>query len=49
MIGAKFAAVIGDNELESGTVKLKNMSGGEQFDIALDNKFTENFSKIFIV
>lgn len=47
-IGAAFVIVLGDNELESGTAKLKNMSSGEQVDIALDDKFIDNFSNIFV-
>ena len=47
-IGAAFVIVLGDNELESGTVKLKNMSSGEQVDVALDDKFIDNFSNIFV-
>ncbi|MDE6132210.1 MAG: histidine--tRNA ligase, partial [Oscillospiraceae bacterium] len=47
-IGAAFVIVLGDNELESGTVKLKNMSSGEQVDIALDDRFIDNFSNIFV-
>ncbi len=47
-IGAAFVIVLGDNELESGTAKLKNMASGEQADIALDDKFIDNFSNIFV-
>lgn len=35
-LGAKFNIVIGDNEVENGTAKLKNMSTGEETDIALE-------------
>ncbi len=42
-IGAAFVIVLGDNELESGTAKLKNMASGEQADIALDDKFSNIF------
>ena len=34
-IGAKFTAVLGDSELESGKVMLKNMDSGEQTEMAL--------------
>ncbi len=34
-IGAKFSLVLGDNELESKSAKLKNMQTGESNDIAL--------------
>ena len=35
-IGCKYTAVFGDNEIESGTVKLKNMESGEQTEVAVD-------------
>ena len=35
-IGAKFIAVIGDNEVDEGITKLKNMATGEETEIALD-------------
>ncbi len=34
-IGAKFTAVLGDSELESGMVKLKNMADGEETELSL--------------
>lgn len=43
-IGAQFVAVIGDNELETNCVRLKNMETGDQSDIPLDNRFVESFS-----
>lgn len=46
-IGAKFTVVIGDNELESGTVKAKNMKTGEEIEICLDEKFAEHFEGIY--
>lgn len=36
-IGAKFTVVIGDSELESRTVKLKNMESGEEQELSLDS------------
>lgn len=45
---AEFSLVIGDNELEQNTAKLKNMESGEQTEIALDEDFAENFAKIVI-
>ncbi|MDO4534200.1 MAG: histidine--tRNA ligase [Clostridium perfringens] len=36
-IGAKFTFVIGDSEIEENKVKIKRMSDGEQFEVALDN------------
>ena len=35
-IGAKYAAVIGDNELEMGVCELKNLRDGEKKNIAID-------------
>ncbi|MGN0690834.1 MAG: His/Gly/Thr/Pro-type tRNA ligase C-terminal domain-containing protein, partial [Oscillospiraceae bacterium] len=43
-ISARYVLVLGDNELESGKAKLKNMDTGKEEDIALNDKFTENFS-----
>lgn len=41
---AKFVMVLGDNEIESGVAKLKNMRSGEQTDIKLDKTVSESFS-----
>ena len=46
-IGAKFTVVIGDSELESGIVKLKNMSDGEENEIKL-SEFEADFIRISI-
>ena len=35
-LGAKFTTVIGDSELENGTVKLKCMADGEETEMSLD-------------
>ncbi len=35
-IGAKYLVVIGESELESGTVRVKNMATGEESETALD-------------
>jgi histidyl-tRNA synthetase len=35
-IGARFAAILGSNEVQSGTVALKNLTTGEQISVALD-------------
>jgi histidyl-tRNA synthetase len=43
-IGSKFVLVLGDNELETGEAKLKNMASGEQIAVKLDNSFTDTFS-----
>lgn len=47
-IGAKFVLVLGGNELESGAAKLKLMETGEQFDIHLDERFSEEFEELSI-
>ncbi len=36
-IGAKFTAVLGDSEVESGNIRLKDMASGEQREIKADN------------
>lgn len=40
-LGAKYTAVIGDSELESGIVKLKNMANGEQTEVTLETGIIE--------
>ena len=47
-LGAAFTIVLGDNEVNSKTAKLKNMKTGEQLDIKLDDTFVQNFSNIAI-
>lgn len=47
-IGAEFSVVLGDNELEQNTAKLKNMQTGEQTEITLDEDFAESFMKLII-
>ena len=42
-VKAKFSVMLGGNELEAGTAKLRNMETGEETDIPLD----ENFAKVF--
>lgn len=39
--GAKFALVMGESELEAGTVALKNLAAHEQRDIAIESVVTE--------
>lgn len=46
-IGAKFVCVLGDNELETGDVKIKNMETGEQTDANL-NTFLKNFEDVYL-
>ncbi len=36
-IGARFSVVLGDNELETGIIRLKDMAAGEEKEISLDN------------
>ncbi len=44
-IGAKYTAVLGENELESGKFKVKNMLSGREIEATLNN-FTEEFYNI---
>lgn len=44
-IGARFVIVLGDNEIESGSAKLKNMATGEQTDITLGEGFIDAFTQ----
>lgn len=46
-IGAEYVVVIGDNELESGTVQLKNMETGDLTGMALDS-LADDFSSVAI-
>lgn len=46
-IGAKFVVVIGDNELETGEAKLKNMRSGEETPVKL-SEFMNAFSSELI-
>lgn len=46
--GAAFTMVLGENELNSGTAKLKNMQTGGQTEISIENKFFEMFENIMI-
>ena len=36
-LGAQFTVVLGDSELESGVVRLKNMESGEETEVALSD------------
>ncbi len=47
-IGATFTMVLGDNELDAGKAKLKNMESGEQTDISLGDSFIDEFSNDLI-
>ena len=46
-IGAEYVVVIGDDELESGVAKLKNMASGEECDINLET-LSDDFLEISI-
>lgn len=46
-IGAVFTVVIGDNELETGKVRIKDMEKGSEIEIALDDKFRVNFESLY--
>ena len=46
-LGAAYSIVLGDNEIEDGVAKLKNMKTGDQTDISLEpEQFIECFSEI---
>ena len=45
-IGSKFVLVLGDNEINENSGRLKNMRTGEETPVALDDKFVENFANI---
>ncbi len=36
-IGALFTTILGDDELQNKSIKLKRMSDGEVFEVSLDN------------
>ena len=40
-LGAKYAVVIGDNELETGVATLKDMEKGEQSEVKFDDLIDE--------
>lgn len=46
-IGAEFTAVIGDNEIENGIVKLKSMEDGGESEVSLD-AFVDGFERSFM-
>lgn len=47
-LNAKYVLVIGDNEIESNSAKLKNMATGEETPITLDDNFYDIFSSIYM-
>ena len=36
-IGASFTTILGDDELQNKSIKLKRMSDGEVFEVSLEN------------
>ncbi|MCJ8006935.1 histidine--tRNA ligase [Lederbergia wuyishanensis] len=44
-LGAKYAIILGDDELQTGIIAVKNLETGEQTEISLEN-FIEEFSKL---
>ena len=47
-IGAKYTVVLGDNEIDSGVAKLKNMENGEQTEIKLDDSFVITLENVLM-
>lgn len=47
-INAAFTMVLGDNELQEGAAKLKEMESGKDILVKLDDKFIENFDSVYI-
>ena len=45
-IDARYSIVLGDNEIEQNTAKVKNMETGETADVTLDGHFMEKFIEI---
>ncbi len=46
-LGAKYSIVLGDNEIDEGKAKLKNMQSGEQTEISLDPEaFIGEFTQV---
>lgn len=46
-IGASFTIVLGDNELEEGSAKIKEMEKGDETRIALDKNFSASFEALY--
>ncbi len=46
-ISAAYVLVLGDTELETGNIKLKNMADGKEHEMKLD-EFTDNFQSVVI-
>jgi len=43
-LGAKYAIILGDEEMQAGNVAVKNLDNGEQIEVSLDN-FIDEFSR----
>lgn len=44
--GATIALVAGDRDLEAGTIGVKNLSTGEQVDVAIDDVVDDVLSRL---
>lgn len=44
--GARFALVAGDRDIEAGTVGIKDLSNGEQVDVAVDSVIAEVLARL---
>ena len=44
--GAALALVLGDRDIEAGTIGMKNLATGEQVDIAADDVVAEVLSRL---
>ena len=42
----RYSIVLGDNEIEQNTAKVKNMETGETAEVTLDGHFMEKFIEI---
>lgn len=47
-IGAKFSMVLGDNEVDAGKAKIKNMESGEEAEVSLGEGFFQEFFNVYI-
>ena len=47
-IKAKFSMVLGDDEIESGKAKLKNMLTGTEKEVPLNEDFYDRFFAIYV-
>ena len=47
-IKAKFSMVLGDDEIDSGKAKLKNMLSGTEKEVPLDENFYDRFFAIYV-